>query len=96
MNKENAHMFIPLIQALADGKSIQINNMGGWRDLLDPSFHFSVDRYRIKPEPPKLRDCWVNFYKSGGSNRFENKHLADIYGVGRSECVHFREVLPEP
>ena len=53
MTKENAHLYLPLVQALAEGKTIQcrLPNMDwvdscpfvGWKD--HPA------NYRIKPEP---------------------------------------------
>jgi len=55
MTKDNAHLYLPLVQALAEGKTLQIHppNMPGvWMDVCDP-IYFSdpPDRYRIKPEP---------------------------------------------
>ena len=50
MNQQNAKIFLPLIQAVADGKSIQVKGKDGkWygTSLNDPD----PDRYRIKPEP---------------------------------------------
>ena len=59
MNKENAHLFLPLVQALADGKSIQFKNCfkgksGHWEDFEDGEpvqFWGHPEEYRIKPEP---------------------------------------------
>lgn len=52
MNKDNAHEYLPLIYALANGKTIQYNDEGDWCDVdvlmthaCDPSC------YRIKPKP---------------------------------------------
>ena len=56
MNKNNAKDFLPLVQALADGKTIQFYT-GSWVDLSsvdETSFTLPPERYRIKPEP-KLR-----------------------------------------
>jgi hypothetical protein len=58
MNKENAHEFLPLVQALADGKTIQMRDVVSeeitlWYDL-DPSdiyFRADPEEYRTKPEP---------------------------------------------
>jgi hypothetical protein len=52
MNKDNAKDYLPLVQALADGKTIQCKNMDGdWIDV--SNFHFSGPHYdyRVKPEP---------------------------------------------
>jgi hypothetical protein len=56
MNKENAHLFLPLIQALADGKTIQRalhfgTNDVRWEDVHEFKWTYSPDQYRIKPEP---------------------------------------------
>ena len=52
MNKENAHDFIPLLQALGDGKVIQEDYFGEWSDLSDEiSFSMKPEFYRIKREP---------------------------------------------
>ena len=53
MNKDNAKQFLPLVQALADGKTIQ-HLCNGWEDLESVNFSYTPETYRIKPEP-KLR-----------------------------------------
>lgn len=57
MNKDNAKDFLPLVQALAEGKTIQLldKDLGGkkWFDLESPDFVWHVSFYRIKPEPKK-------------------------------------------
>ena len=51
MNSQNAHQYLPLVQALADGKTLQIQNSQGWIDLTDElNFVFDPEEYRIKPE----------------------------------------------
>lgn len=61
MNKDNAKDYLPLVQALADGKVIQgyfeIEEV--WRDIAEPRFDAPASQYRIKPEP---REIWVNEY----------------------------------
>ena len=52
MNAQNAHEYLPLVQALANGKIIQCNDRGEWVDV--ESLYTDVygpDEYRIKPEP---------------------------------------------
>lgn len=55
MNKENAHLYLPLVQALAEGKMIEIlvNKKGceDWEETVDLDFSCAPDCYRIKPEP---------------------------------------------
>ena len=52
MNAQNAHEYLPLVQALANGLTIQCNDRGEWVDV--DSLYTDVygpDEYRIKPEP---------------------------------------------
>jgi hypothetical protein len=55
MNRENALLYLPLIQALADGKIIQHKHKhDSWMDLEDHliiGFYDKPQNYRIKPEP---------------------------------------------
>lgn len=60
MNKEQAKAWLPLIQAVAEGKTIQERNMGigliYWRDIhsLTPELmKYEPHYFRIKPEPKK-------------------------------------------
>jgi hypothetical protein len=55
MNKDNAHLYLSLVQALADGKEIQQKIIGTneWMDVIAPYFTESADKYRIKQEPRK-------------------------------------------
>ena len=54
MNKENAKDYLPLVQALAEGKTIQYKlEDGEWADVPQPIFNEEVSSYRIKPEPKK-------------------------------------------
>ena len=67
MNKENAHLFLPLVQALADGKIIQYQAEDeSWLDYSenhDLSFAQDARFYRIKPEP-RTFEMW--YYKPTG------------------------------
>ena len=50
MNAKNAHEYLPLVQALADGKTIQVlGKDGNWYD--SRLINTPPSRYRIKPEP---------------------------------------------
>ena len=51
MTQEKAKEILPYIQALAEGKTIQIyDECVGWADCKDPSFCMRAEYYRIKPE----------------------------------------------
>lgn len=54
MNKDNARDYLPLVQALAEGKTIQFKESNNeWFDVEFPNFMLDFNRYRIKPEPKK-------------------------------------------
>ena len=63
MTREEAKEMLPIIQAWADGKIIQVREKGRWVELCIDDFTRSPDMYRIKPEP-KYRpfktqeECW--------------------------------------
>ena len=53
MNKENAHEYLPLIQAFADGKEIECLciHTYTWESHKNICFDEVASYYRIKPEP---------------------------------------------
>ena len=60
MNAENAHEYLPLVQALADGKTLQYKHSSkGWTDCNELYFDVMLECYRIKPEP-RTFDVWRN------------------------------------
>lgn len=55
MNASNAKDYLPLVQALAEGKAIQMLACNGkWEEIEEPSFDCEASRYRIKPEPREI------------------------------------------
>ena len=81
MNKDNAKEYLPLIQALAEGKTIQyqpfgenvganIYPKGVWTDIKgEINFPHEAHCYRIKPETIEL-ELW---YHSRGGNTCDVK-----------------------
>ena len=63
MNASNAKDYLPLVQALSEGRTLQYKTImpPEWVDIetTDVDFVLGPDRYRIKPEP---REIWVNHY----------------------------------
>ena len=51
MTREEAKEMLPIIQAWADGKIIQVREKGRWVELCIDDFTRSPDMYRIKPQP---------------------------------------------
>lgn len=91
MNKNNVKDYLPLILALAEGKTVQYKLGDGWSTGGDVDFTLPADQYRIKPEP---REIWVNEYPNfkdlyahttqEGANQARN---------GRGITRHYREVI---
>tara|TARA_S200002703_G_scaffold30390_1_gene26349 strand:- start:7008 stop:7310 length:303 start_codon:yes stop_codon:yes gene_type:complete len=49
MNQQEAKKYLPLIQALAEGKIIQYRDKESWYDVPSPNF-VAYNEYRIKPQ----------------------------------------------
>ena len=68
MTREEVKELLPIIQAYADGKTIQLFDEGKWKDVYETDFYGHPDKYRIKPEP-KYRpfktkeECWNEMLK---------------------------------
>lgn len=62
MTKNNAHLYLPLVQALAEGKTIQVRlgeSSTRWVDRDHPQFDLPPQFYRIKPEPIKQEFYYI-------------------------------------
>jgi hypothetical protein len=71
MTKQNAKEFLPLVQALADGKTLQmLSDNDGWVDINSAEFFYSPSSYRVKPEP-KLRPWLPHEVPVGALIRFK-------------------------
>ena len=68
MTREEAKELLPIIQAFAEGRTIQLLGRDGWTDLYK-DFIFDISyRYRIKPEPKyrpfkNVDECWQEMLK---------------------------------
>ena len=70
MTREEAKELLPIIQAWAEGKPIEIGDNLGWKDLIieSPKFDCKPSCYRIKPEPEyrpfkTKEECWNEMMK---------------------------------
>lgn len=69
MDRNRAKQLLPIIQAYAEGKIIQINlPFSGWEDSNEPSFNGAPSIYRIKPEPKyrpfkDAKECWAEMLR---------------------------------
>lgn len=97
MNASNARDYLPLVQALADGKSLQYNvnrsdEAPKWVDREDFTFDEHVTEYRIKPEP---REIWMNYYPNGEFGQVHDSEV-EAYEARSNDTakqVRYREVI---
>ena len=99
MTREEAKELLPIMQAFAEGKTIQLLDGGKWFDVYETDFHESTYKYRIKPEP-KYRpfktkeECWneimkhqpFGWLKSKMNGRFSC--IGEVYGSDEFETVY--------
>ena len=67
MTREEAKELLPIIQAFAEGKTVQFSDEGNWYKTENPAFA-SGTMYRIKPEPKyrpfkSQEECWSEMHK---------------------------------
>ena len=91
MTREEAKELLPIIQAFAEGKTLQyrVNNENNeWKDIDNPAFNDLSSEYRIKPEPKyrpfKSRDeCWNEMlkYQPFGwiKDEYKYAHIVCVY-----------------
>lgn len=95
MTREQAAKLLPVIQAFAEGKAIQVRTFeGAWEDYRGHDANFSNTEnwiWRIKPEP---REWWLVGNKSCPTMPWGvwNTQPAQFDPIG-SEIVHVREVI---
>lgn len=70
MNRKEAAELLPIIQAYAEGKEIEIfdKTMKMWKTAMLPHFDCDSNIYRIKPEPKyrpfkDAKECWQEMQK---------------------------------
>ena len=90
MTREEAKNLLPIIQAFAEGKDIQIRNItdDGWDDINNDSMSFcaKAEAYRIKPEskyrPFKSQEeCWQEMHKHPNFGWVKEKASEIIYNI---------------
>ena len=92
MDIERAKELLPIIQAFAEGKSIQrINSLGEWSDITgDVLFYCNPEDYRIKPEPEyrpfkAQEECWQEMMK--------HQPFGWLKSIRKQEKVHIGRVF---
>lgn len=101
MTREEAKQLLPVIQAFAEGKTIEVYNHEEWRSITteDQNFDFVPSYYRIKPEPKyrpfkSQEECWqemlkhkpFGWLKSKMNGRFSC--IGEVYGSDEFETVY--------
>ena len=90
MTREEVKEMLPIIQAFAEGKDIQIRNItdDGWDDINNDSMSFcaKAEAYRIKPEsmyrPFKTKEeCWNEMLKHQPFGWIYNKNDSCYYCI---------------
>ena len=91
MTKEEAKELLPIMQAFADGKTIQYETCDGWIDL-DALYPHSdiLSKYRIKPEvkyrPFETKEeCWNEMLK--------HQPFGWLKSIKKQEKVHIGRVF---
>ena len=94
ITREEAKEYLPIMQAFAEGKDIQIRNItdDGWDDINDDrmSFCAKAEAYRIKPEsqyrPFKTQEeCWNEMLK--------HQPFGWLKSIKKQEKVHIGRVF---
>lgn len=86
MTREQAKDIQAIIQAYAEGKTIQrLRPEGFWEDYDNPSF-YGGDKYRIKPESKyrpfhNVEECWDEMQKHQPFGWLKAKTSTQIYSV---------------
>ena len=93
MNREQAKKLLPIIQAFAEGKTVQYKIEKEWIQTNVPTFNPYLWEYRIKPEPKyrpfkDAEECWQEMQKHqpfGWVKDMENGHKVAITRVNDDE-----------
>ena len=92
MTREEAKRMLPIIQAYADGKTIEMLCCNDeWKKVDEPSFKVDPKYYRIKPGPKNRpfktkEECWSEMLKQqpfgwviGGKDHENFYHIEYVY-----------------
>ena len=86
MTREEAKELLPIIQAYAEGKTIQILDGDKWKDVYTTDFYGSSNKYRIKPEL-KYRsfntqeECWNEMMKHQPLGWIRESNTKILYNI---------------
>ena len=98
MNRKEAKELMPIIQAFAEGKTIQyydsLIDIADWEDCENPNFENLTYKFRIKQEPTyrpfkDAEECWLEMQKHQPFGWVKDKkdgHHALITAVDDDTC----------
>lgn len=98
MNRQQAKELLPVIQAFAEGKTIEFKNaFGNWNDCNEVLFNYPTKDYRIKPEPKyrpfvNNKECWNEMLRHKPFGWVKDKKLNNYFiidGVYYSESFDY-------
>lgn len=88
MTREEVKELLPIMQAFAEGKSIQMRTKNRpWFDVLDDKLEIGkIFEYRIKPEPKyrpfkNQEECWQEMYKHPDFSWVKKKNTKDYCSI---------------
>lgn len=87
MTREQAKELLPVIQAFAEGKTVQFkNSFEDWIDCDNIMFNWPPKDYRIKPEPKyrpfkDAEECWAEMQKHQPFGWLYNKPNNQYYYI---------------
>lgn len=86
MNRQQAKDLLPIIQAFAEGKTIEYYSNDNW--IEDKNFNFidKAQNYRIKPEPKyrpfaNAEECWQEMLKHQPFGWLKHKEEKENYHI---------------
>ena len=88
MTREEAKKLLPIIQAFAEGKVIEIfDDEIGWVKKENPKFNLNPDFYRIKPQPKyrpfkNQEGCWNEMLKHQPFGWIKSKKSGSHFSIG--------------
>ena len=102
MTREEAKELLPIIQAFAEGKTIQIKKEGDWIEVGENTevyFSESLSDYRIKPEPKyrpfkNQEECWEEMQKHQPFGWIRSNVSGILYLIESvSDEIHFNRTF---
>ena len=105
MNRKEAKELMPIIQAFAEGKTIQyydsLIDIADWEDCENPNFENLTYKFRIKPEPTyrpfaNTEECWQEMQKHQPFGWVKLKDTESGYymlkGIASQLVIGFNEI----